>query len=147
MSAIPSRGNVPKPTRRDFLKMTTAGLLGSAGLIGLGGLLRFMGYASEPPAKTVIDAGEKSKYPAGTRTLLPDVPAVLISSKEGFTALSLVCTHLGCTVEQAPNGFQCPCHGSRYDASGAVQRGPARQPLRQLRVEVSAQGHLLVHLD
>ena len=126
--------------------MTTTGLLGAAGLLGLGGLLRFLDYQAEPPQKTVIDVGSASQYPPGSRTTLPQIPALLISGADGFTALSLVCTHLGCTVETAENGFRCPCHGSRYDAQGNVQKGPARQALKRLKVEVSAQGRVLVHL-
>ena len=133
-------------SRSDFLKMTTTGLLGAAGLLGLGGLLRFLDYQAEPPRKTVIDVGAASQYPPGSRTTLPQIPALLISGTDGFTALSLVCTHLGCTVEPAENGFRCPCHGSRYDAQGNVQKGPARQALKRLKVEVSAQGRVLVHL-
>ena len=136
---------MPEPSRRDFLKLATTGLLGAAGLIGLGGLLRFLDYESDPQARTIIDLGSRSKYPVGSRTVLPDVPALLISTDKGFTALSLVCTHLGCTVEESPNGFQCPCHGSRYSAQGEVQRGPARLPLRTLRVETTPNGHLVLH--
>lgn len=39
-----------------------------------------------------------------------------------------VCTHLGC-VPLAHSGdyggYFCPCHGSHYDASGRVRKGPA----------------------
>jgi cytochrome b6-f complex iron-sulfur subunit len=136
---------MPNPSRRDFLKLATTGLLSAAGLIGLGGLIRFLDYETDPPRKTVIDLGSVSQYPAGSRTMLPDVPAILISTPTGFTALSLVCTHLGCTVEQSPNGFQCPCHGSLYSPQGEVQGGPARRPLEALKVEISPDGHLLLH--
>jgi ubiquinol-cytochrome c reductase iron-sulfur subunit len=44
-----------------------------------------------------------------------------------------VCTHLGCIpLGQRPgesrgdyNGWFCPCHGSHYDTSGRIRRGPA----------------------
>jgi ubiquinol-cytochrome c reductase iron-sulfur subunit len=39
-----------------------------------------------------------------------------------------VCTHLGCIpIADAGeyNGFLCPCHGSHYDASGRIRKGPA----------------------
>jgi len=42
-----------------------------------------------------------------------------------------VCTHLGCVPLGAPgsrgeyNGWFCPCHGSYYDTSGRIRRGPA----------------------
>lgn len=39
-----------------------------------------------------------------------------------------ICTHLGCVP--LPHlgdfgGYYCPCHGSHYDASGRIRRGPA----------------------
>ncbi|CAF0873154.1 unnamed protein product [Didymodactylos carnosus] len=39
-----------------------------------------------------------------------------------------ICTHLGCIpVANAGDfgGYYCPCHGSHYDASGRVRKGPA----------------------
>ncbi len=133
--------------RRDFLKLTTTALLTASGLLGLGGLFRFLAYQSEPPTKTEFDLGPAADYPSGSRTLVADVPAVLLHTQSGFRALSLVCTHLGCTVAGKADGFTCPCHGSRFDADGRVLRGPAQKPLRSLRVETAASGHLILHRD
>jgi len=39
-----------------------------------------------------------------------------------------VCTHLGCVpIADAGDygGYYCPCHGSHYDASGRIRKGPA----------------------
>eukprot|EP00002_Diphylleia_rotans_P008723 TRINITY_DN18729_c0_g1_i1.p1 TRINITY_DN18729_c0_g1~~TRINITY_DN18729_c0_g1_i1.p1 ORF type:complete len:251 (+),score=47.49 TRINITY_DN18729_c0_g1_i1:55-807(+) len=39
-----------------------------------------------------------------------------------------VCTHLGCVpIDGAGdyNGWFCPCHGSHYDTSGRIRKGPA----------------------
>lgn len=39
-----------------------------------------------------------------------------------------ICTHLGCVpLANAGdfNGYFCPCHGSHYDASGRIRKGPA----------------------
>jgi cytochrome b6-f complex iron-sulfur subunit len=134
-------------SRRDFLKLATTGLLSAAGLIGLAGLMRFLDYESEPAPQTVFELGSPSKYPAGSRTVLLEVPAILFSTQTGFQALSLVCTHLGCTVEPAAEGFACPCHGSRYNPEGKVLRGPALKPLRALRTEITSDGRLLLHTD
>ncbi len=47
---------------------------------------------------------------------------------ENWSVLLAICTHLGCvpvTDAGAYNAFFCPCHGSHYDASGRIRRGPA----------------------
>lgn len=39
-----------------------------------------------------------------------------------------ICTHLGCVpISNAGdyNGWFCPCHGSHYDGSGRIRKGPA----------------------
>ena len=138
---------MPKINRRDFLKLSTTGLLTASGLLGLGALFRFMGYESESATKTEFDLGEESAYPVGSRTVLPDIPAILIHTESGFKAISLVCTHLGCTVEQDADGFSCPCHGSLYSDDGSVLRGPAQKPLPTLRVEQNVNGQLTLYLD
>lgn len=40
-----------------------------------------------------------------------------------------ICTHLGCVPTRKPWGWFCPCHGSRYDNSGRVLKGPAPRNL------------------
>jgi cytochrome b6-f complex iron-sulfur subunit len=137
--------NKPSISRRDFLKLTLDSLLAFGGLLGLGGLIRFLSYKSEPPQPTEFDLGPAKDYPPDSRTPLPEVPAVLIRSNGKFTALSLVCTHLGCTVEVQPDGFACPCHGSRFDSAGDPIKGPASKPLKSLRVEETDDGKLILH--
>ncbi len=47
--------------------------------------------------------------------------------------LSAVCKHLGCIVKWnlLENTWDCPCHGSRYDALGKVIQGPANSDLSE----------------
>ncbi|OBS71973.1 hypothetical protein A6R68_13449 [Neotoma lepida] len=48
--------------------------------------------------------------------------------KPEWVILIGVCTHLGCVpIANAGDfgGYYCPCHGSHYDASGRIRRGPA----------------------
>ena len=58
---------------------------------------------------------------------------------ENWLVLIGVCTHLGCipkgqTAAEASmrgdfNGWFCPCHGSHYDGSGRIRKGPAPRNL------------------
>ncbi|MBC7480444.1 MAG: ubiquinol-cytochrome c reductase iron-sulfur subunit [Rhizobacter sp.] len=79
----------------------------------------------KPDAALVDPMSKRSEQPAAcsnaTRSLRADV----------FVAVA-VCTHLGCTPIlqlnnatlnaelDAPGGFLCPCHGSRFDLAGRV---------------------------
>lgn len=68
----------------------------------------------------------------------------LMSSKEGFEALSAKCPHLGCTVnfDQVSNTFKCPCHGSTFNGSGTWISGPARQNLQPLPAKKKPGGNI-----
>jgi len=64
-----------------------------------------------------------------------------------LVAVSAACTHLRCTLrwERSERAFACPCHGDRWNLSGAVIRGPATRPLETHTVSVRA-GEVWVHL-
>ena len=57
--------------------------------------------------------------------------------KEEWLILVGVCTHLGCVplgqkltdTKGEYNGWYCPCHGSHYDTSGRIRKGPAPENL------------------
>jgi len=133
---------MPEISRRDFLKLTRDGLLYLSGALALGGLLRFLNFQTESTPQTEFDLGPAENYALNSQTILSEIPAVLVHSEKGFTAISLICTHLGCTVGQSENGFACPCHGSQFDSQGNVLHGPATKKLRSLRIEQSSDGHL-----
>lgn|SRR5271157_1714865 len=133
-------------SRRDFLKLARNAILTVCGLLGLGGILRFLAAQTEPAPQTDFDLGLETRYAPGSRTVFPQIPAILIRTPDGFLALSLVCTHLGCTVASQPDGLTCPCHGSRFDWNGKVTHGPAVQPLSRLRVDITSDGGIHVHI-
>jgi cytochrome b6-f complex iron-sulfur subunit len=51
-------------------------------------------------------------------------------------AFTSVCTHAGCSTnwQFSNSNFECTCHGSRFDTSGSVVRGPATGDLREYTV-------------
>jgi len=73
--------------------------------------------------------------PAGGALVFRQERIAVMREGSSIIALSLVCTHLGCTVSVTPEGMVCPCHGSRFDRSGTVLAGPAERPLPRLIVE------------
>lgn len=71
---------------------------------------------------------------------LPDPETDEKRTKKGaeqWLVLVGVCTHLGCIpkgqaigdVKGEYNGWFCPCHGSHYDSSGRIRKGPAPRNL------------------
>jgi cytochrome b6-f complex iron-sulfur subunit len=60
------------------------------------------------------------------------------NTDEGFRALSMVCTHLGCLFKWVPanDRFECPCHGSKFTNKGNYISGPAPRSLDRFSVTV-----------
>jgi ubiquinol-cytochrome c reductase iron-sulfur subunit len=62
----------------------------------------------------------------------------VFNDKQQFIVMMGVCTHLGCVpLGQAGDygGWFCPCHGSHYDTSGRIRKGPAPENLAVPRYE------------
>ncbi|HLG94645.1 MAG TPA: Rieske (2Fe-2S) protein [candidate division Zixibacteria bacterium] len=69
-------------------------------------------------------------------------PIVVFQNPSGEVfAISTTCTHAGCEVRKTKSKFECPCHGSQYDLTGKVVRGPA--PANLTRFPVKKEGELL----
>jgi Rieske Fe-S protein len=65
-------------------------------------------------------------------------PVIVVRTAETIKAYSLICTHLGCTVQwqAGQKQFYCPCHDGRFDQFGDVIAGPPPVPLEQFPVSV-----------
>jgi cytochrome b6-f complex iron-sulfur subunit len=139
-------GETPELTRRDFLSEISIAALGVA---GLGSVVVTYQYFSpnvlfEPP--TTFRAGTPGLYPVDTVTYLQDQQAYIVRTKDGFYAVSAVCTHLGCITQWKPEADQiaCPCHGSKFKRDGTKIEGPAPRPLPHYAISLTPDGELLV---
>jgi Rieske Fe-S protein len=112
-------------SRRTFIKAVALVLVA-------GGLLRRYLTPQLPPRNRVLVRAPKADIPAGGALLFREERIALLRHDAGFLALSLVCTHLGCTVAVTAGGLACPCHGSSFDRRGMVLKGPADRPLARL---------------
>lgn len=55
-----------------------------------------------------------------------------------------VCTHMGCVPNKEGPGWTCHCHGSQYDDSGRVIRGPAPKNLDVPPYHFTADNKLII---
>ena len=99
----------------------------------------------EPSRRFTI--GSPSDFPPGSATFLPDRRLFVFNGPDGLFCISSVCTHLGCNVRHVGTGFECPCHGSRYDENGRVISGPAPKPLAWYGLSLSPREQLVIDLD
>ena len=65
---------------------------------------------------------------------------------DGLVAVYQRCVHLGCRVPwcNSSQGFECPCHGSKYNMVGEYYAGPAPRNLDRFVVSVSSAGKLII---
>ncbi|MBK0332294.1 Rieske (2Fe-2S) protein [Brachybacterium sp. MASK1Z-5] len=132
----------PCLSRRRALGALALGTSATAGLAACGP--DDEGFGNADPVQASDDAVALSEIPENATTLVnfggqePYV-AIVRGSGGDVTALSGYCTHQGCALAVGHDGAEldCPCHGSRFDASsGDVLRGPAADPLPEVTVEV-----------
>lgn len=137
---------------------TRRNLIAAGGVTVLGAGAVALAACSSAPSGTPSSGTDGS--PSGGTALIPGVELAPLSDlavggtlsvtvgggtyllaqpTEGqVVAFSAVCTHQGCIVAAVPTEFECPCHGSRFEAgTGAVLNGPAQEPLTQIDVVVS----------
>ncbi len=131
--------------RRDFLAgaafWTTAGALGFAAL----GVARMPKPGVLPGQSAAIKIGSPGEYPVSAEPVrVAGQNLFILHDAEGFAAVAAVCTHLGCIVSASPDGFECPCHGSRFARDGRVVRGPAPSPLVWFEMSLAPDGRIVV---
>ena len=136
----PARSRLdPEPLpRRDFLGLASICAAASALFFATIGMLQLPKAAvlSSPSKKFRVSLPDT--LAAGTPYSPPGRSVALFRDGEGVYAISTICTHLGCIVKPSAEGFECPCHGSRFAGNGSVVKGPAPRPLWWVKVSGSA---------
>jgi cytochrome b6-f complex iron-sulfur subunit len=130
----PDAANPGTSNRRRLLRW----LWGALGIAAVGELTWIGSSFLRPRARSAATAGSiflagpVDDFERGTVTAFPAGKFYLARLEDGgFLALDRTCTHLGCTVPWvAEQGrFNCPCHASSFDITGAVLGPPAPRPL------------------
>ncbi len=148
-------------SRRQFFNRALSASFGAyTGGLGIG-LLAFMwpklsgGFGADVDAGPVADLLTATRTPDGgvIPAFIPEARAYVVPVDEaslseqfagrgvaagGLMALYQKCVHLGCRVPwcATSQGFECPCHGSKYDFIGEYFGGPAPRNLDRFGVEV-----------
>ncbi len=133
-----------KLNRRSFLDYLIGG---SFFVLGLAATSTVIAYVLPSRKKAGGIAGRTEvapvdKLPVGKamKLLHQGKPIIVGHTRQGFFALSAVCTHLGCLVDwnEAKQHLHCPCHAAIFDTRGNVLAGPAPSPLPSYEVAVVA---------
>jgi cytochrome b6-f complex iron-sulfur subunit len=152
--ATPPTARAPSPTngssRRSFIWLSLGWLaslfaLAASGFATVRSLVPNVLY--EPSRR--FKAGRPGDYPDDTATFIDEVRLFVVRKGDAYRAVSGICPHLGCTVNAVPDKlpFLCPCHGSHFDANGAVVSGPSPRGLTWFLVTMSKDGRLVIDMD
>lgn len=151
MSAVPVH-QVPmnEIPRRKFIALAAGGCAALA-LPGCASVMATRFPTSGGQVRIPLASYPQLAQPGEHLVLLPEGSAspIYLFALEGgrYIALSSVCTHLGCIVEVEGERLVCPCHGSTYERSGQVVRGPAENPLRAIPLTVAGDGELILQVE
>ncbi len=141
------------PEAAEFTRLGFVKVIGGIMTLAYAGAIGYpvYKYLSTPVEKSAEMAAVKEvnlpnldKLPKGSAYMFKFGvrPSLLIHhADDTWTALTAVCTHMGCTVayNTATAGIECHCHGGRYDAkTGENISGPPPRPLKKFVVTVAA---------
>ncbi len=130
-------------TRRRFVAFAISGFLTTNFLM----FLRFFFPRTIFEPKTIFRIGTANDFGIGVDTKFQNSNRIwVVKNTERLFVISAICTHLGCTPDwkQSEQKFKCPCHGSGYDPEGVNYEGPAPRPMDRAKVELDAEGQIVV---
>jgi len=126
-----NRGGGPENGRRDLLVRWMQWTAAAAAAVFLYPLLRFTGHRIPPKPRLV-----EVPAPLPLSGVHTGHDFLLFATPEGVTAVSRICTHLGCRInyQQDKQYIECPCHHSRFTPDGQRIAGPAEKNLPRYEV-------------
>lgn len=130
--------------RRDFLGLAATGMACGTCAFALVGASRLPRAAVLPSASKKFKLTLPETLGPGEAFVPPGRAVAVFKDGPRVWAISTVCTHLGCIVKPAPDGFDCPCHGSKFGPDGALLRGPAPKGLPWFSVRAAGGGAVMV---
>lgn len=145
-----SKNKKTKQSRRDFVKTAWKGLGVVAGLEFTGLTLHYLADRRENKSDDLLfEAGLPDEFPLKSVTPFRRGHFYLVRLGDGgFIAMSLKCSHLGCSIlwDEKLNEFVCPCHSSKFSITGDVINPPAPRALDVYKISIS-EGRLFVDLN
>jgi cytochrome b6-f complex iron-sulfur subunit len=157
MAQISGSADVPDLGRRQFMNLLTFGTVTGTALGALYPVIKYFippssgGAGGGVVAKDAVGNDFKvseflASHKTGDRVLAQglkgDPTYVVMAGDDAIVdyGINAVCTHLGCVVpwNGSENKFKCPCHGSQYDSTGKVVRGPAPLSLALVHATTTA---------
>ena len=84
----------------------------------MAGCARENGTCSHESALLGLLGGRPGSFPPGARLPLSRQRCTIVRTEGGMATISNTCTHLGCVIATTEIGFDCPCHGSRFEVDG-----------------------------
>jgi cytochrome b6-f complex iron-sulfur subunit len=132
-------------TRRNFMSAAAWAITGIATVLGGGAIFGKFFWPNVqygPPSKFSI--GKPEDFQDNCKINIADQKTTIIRHGNQIGAISMVCQHLGCTVAASATGYDCPCHGSKYDEMGNVTHGPALIALFWFDIALTPSGDLQV---
>jgi len=143
-AAKASRLDTEPMPRRDFLGRAALWSAASAMFLAVLGIARLPRAAVLPSPSKKYKVTLPASLAEGVAFIPPGRSVAIVRDADGIYAISTVCTHLGCIVKQTKEGFECPCHGSRFGGDGHVVRGPAPKPLSWLALQDTGGGTIMI---
>jgi len=142
-----NRTKEPEVDRRKFLSFLGWGIAGISGLLTIVWNVLYLKPAVSYGPAMIFRVGKPGDFPRGIKEVFENEKVVVVREPKGFAAISVTCTHLGCTVRTSDAGFECPCHGSQFDTVGNVTGGPAPKSLPWYQIALAPNGELEVNKE